>query len=427
MERSLDLSVKINEEYDVAVIGGGSAGVFAADAAARCGAKTILIEKNGMLGGTATSAYVCYPGIFHFWGRQLITGPCWDLFLRLDKKGAVKMPRNEYAPKHFSSQQILTDPFLMAAELESICKESGVNILMHSMIALANETEDGVDLAVTCKEGVFGIHASVVIDATGDANIAGMLGYERVRSDVLQPATYANRLEGYNFEDINEEDVIKAFDRAFEFGYLDRRLFSWKTPYQMLKRRKCDMHIPCPAAETSKEKTAMELEGHKVLARIIEVYRTVPGCEGIKVNIFAAECGIRETCRIVGEETITVDKYLSGHVYDDAVCYALYPVDAHRLDGIHNVYIEKDVVPTVPYRALIPKGARHILVAGRAVSSDSDTNSAIRVQAPCMAMGAAAGVAASLASKQGLNVGEVVYSELKDGLIRIGATVPEKK
>jgi len=426
MSLEIGLNVKVSREYDVAVIGGGSAGVFAADAAARSGAKTLLIEKNGMLGGTSTSAYVCYPGIFHFWGRQLVTGPCWDMFLRLDKIGGVKMPSNEYAPKRFSSQQIMTDPFLMAVEMERTCKESGVHILMHSMIACASEDESGVTLAVTCKEGLLGIHAKNVIDATGDANVAGMLGYERVNSDTLQPATYANRFDGYNFEDVKEDDVNAAFEKAFEEGYLDRRLFSWKSPYAMLKRRKADMHIPCPGAESSQEKTEMELEGHEVLARMLEVYRQIPGCEGIKVKIFAAECGIRETCRIVGETTMTVDKFLSGYVYDDAVCYCLYPVDAHRLDGIHNVYFEKDVVPTLPYSAMIPKGAKHILVAGRAVSSDSDTNSAVRVQAPCMAMGAAAGIAAAIASRNSVNVKDVPYAKLKEELIRIGATVPEK-
>lgn len=426
MKKLLDLNVSIEKEYDVAVIGGGSAGVFAADAAARSGTNTILVEKNGMLGGTSTSAYVCYPGIFHFWGRQLVTGPCWDMFLRLDKIGAVKMPKNEYAPKRTSSQQIQTDPFLLAVEMERTCKSSGVHILMHSMVSFAREDDDGVTLVITGKEGMTGIRAKKVIDATGDANIAGMLGYERVRSEVLQPATYANRLDGYIFEDIKEEDVDKAFSKAFDEGYLDPVLFSWKSPYVMLKRMKIDMHIPCPGAESSAEKTAMELEGHEVLARMLEVYRTVPGCENIKVKIFAAECGIRETCRIVGETTMTVDKFISGYVYDDAVCYCFYPVDAHRLDGIHNVYFEEGVVPTLPYSAMIPRGSRHTLVAGRTVSSDSDTNSAVRVQASCMAMGTAAGVAAAIASKRNLDVGNININELKDDLSALGATVPKK-
>lgn len=171
----------------------------------------------------------------------------------------------------------------------------------------------------------------------------------------------------------------------------------------------------------------MELAGHEILARMLEVYRTVKGCEKIKVNIFAAECGIRETCRIVGEETMDVQRYLSGYVYDDAVCYAFYPVDAHTLNGIHNIYFAPDVYGTVPYRAMVPKGSKHLLVAGRAVSSDSETNSAVRVQAPCMAMGAAAGIAAAIAAKKEQKVLEVAYDELREGLISIGATVPEKK
>lgn len=426
MVHNLKISVKIAKEYDVAVIGGGSAGIFAADAAARSGAKVILIEKSAMLGGTATNAYVNFPGVFNFWGRQIITGPCFDIFKRLESIGGAKMPSDDVIPKNTSSQQIAIDPFLFAVEAERLCRQSGVEILMHSMLSFACEEDDGVDLLITCKEGMMGIRAKNVIDCTGDANLAGMLGYETVRSETLQPATYANRLEGYKIEDVREEDVEEAFNRAFESGYLDRRLFSWKTPYVMLKRKKLDMHIPCAGAESSKQKTALELEGHEVLARMLEIYRSIPGCEKIKVKAFAAECGIRETCRIVGETVMTLDKYLSGYVYDDAVCYCFYPVDAHRLDGIRNIYIEKDVFPTVPYSAMIPKNSKHILVAGRTVSSDEDTNSAVRVQAPCMAMGAAAGVAAAIASSSNSYVGDVIYTELKEGLLAIGATVPEK-
>lgn len=425
-EKQLTLSVAVTEEYDVAVIGGGTSGVFAADAAAKCGAKTILIEKNGMLGGTATSAYVCYPGIYNFWGRQIITGPCWDLLLRLEKAGGAVMPKNEYAPKHVSSQQLHLDAFLLATEMERLCTSSGVKLLMHSMPAFICESDDGFDILIACKEGSHAIHAKTVVDATGDANIAGMLGYERVRSEVPQPATYANKVSGYDIDKINENDVTAAFEKAFESGYLDRTLFSWKSPYAMLKRRRFDMHIPCPAAETSEDKTNIELAGHETLARMLEIYRTVPGCENIKVTLFAEECGIRETCRIVGETTMTLDKYLSGYVYDDAVCYCFYPVDAHRLDGLRNIYLEKDVVPTVPYSAMLPKNTTRLIVAGRTISSDPDTNSAVRVQAPCMAMGTAAGVAASIAAKRSISLKNVDYSELKASLISLGATVPEK-
>lgn len=423
---SIKLEIPIIKEYDVAVIGGGTAGVFAAHSAALSGAKTILIEKTGMLGGTMTNSHVNYPGIFQFWHKHFITGPCWDVMLRLEAAGAAQMPANEYAPKRFSSQQIRLDPFLLAVELERLVRGAGAEILMHTMPSYAEETDGGVRLVLTGKEGMWGAFAKRVVDATGDANVASMLGYEVVRSEVLQPATYANRLEGYCIDEIDECEVLSKFERAFEEGYLDRRYFSWKTPYDMLKRRKMDMHIPCTGAEDSASKTALELEGHEFLARALEIYRSVRGCEKIKVKAFSAECGIRETCRIVGEETMTVDRYLSGHVYDDAISYCFYAVDVHTLDGVKITHLEPEVVPTIPYRALIPKGSSNVIVAGRTVSSDTETNSAVRVQAPCMAMGTAAGIAAAIAAEDEARFIDVDYGRLADRLRAIGATVPQK-
>lgn len=426
MPGSIGLNIEIRKNYDVIVVGGGSAGAFAADAAARMGAKTLLVEKNGMLGGTITSGYINHPGIFNYWGRQLITGPCWELFLRIERAGGLVMPKNARYPKTAWSQQIRVDTFMMAAETERLCRESGVEILMHTMLSHAEEKEDGIDLVFTSKEGLWAAHANKVIDCTGDANLAGMLGYEKVHSECLQPATYANRVEGYNIDEIDEGEVNAAFDKAIAEGFLDRSVFGWKKPYKMLKQGKLDMHIPCPGAESSAEKTQMELSGHETLMRLIEVFRRVKGCENIKITVFAAECGIRETCRIVGEETMDVGRYLSGHVYDDAICYTVYPIDVHTMEGLRHVHFERDIVATVPYRAMIPKSARHLLVAGRAVSSDPDTNSAVRVQAPCMAMGTAAGVAAAIAARQNIGVNEINYSELTAGIQSLGATVPKK-
>ncbi len=424
MACELNISVKAERKYDVVIIGGGTSGVFAAHAAAKSGAETLLVEKNGILGGTVVASYVDYPGIFHFWGKQFVTGPCFELIERLAAIGGAKMPANEYAPKRFSSQQVKIDPFLAASEFERLCLDAGVEILMHTMLSFAREDGDGVILALTCKEGMYAVHAKTVIDCTGDANVASMLGYAVVHSDTLQPATYANRAEGYKIEDISEDEVNAAFEKAFDSGYLDRRYFSWKTPYAMLKRKRFDIHIPCEGAETSADKTKLELEGHEALVRTLEICRTVRGCEGIKIKIFSFECGIRETCRIVGESEMTRDKLLSGYVYDDAVCYWFYPIDSHRLDGVHVTYPDEGIIPTLPYSAMIPKGSKHLLVAGRTVSSDTDTNSAVRVQAPCMSMGTAAGVAAAIASKKGIGVRDIDINELKGSLCALGATVP---
>ena len=136
------------------------------------------------------------------------------------------------------------------------------------------------------------------------------------------------------------------------------------------------------------------------------------------------ETAFRESYRIEGETIITVDDYTSGRVFDDAICYAFYPVDLHTKDGVKPDPLKKGTVPTIPLSALIPKGSENILVAGRCVSSDRLANSGLRVQAPCMAMGQAAGVGAALAARKNTTLLKVSLKEIKEMLVSNGAIVP---
>ena len=138
------------------------------------------------------------------------------------------------------------------------------------------------------------------------------------------------------------------------------------------------------------------------------------------------ETGFRETFRIKGETVITVNDYTSGRVFDDAISYAFYPVDLHTKSGVRPKPLKRGTVPTISLSALIPKGSRNIIVAGRCVSSDRLANSGLRVQASCMGMGQAAGVAASLAAKAGSTPLEVPLPEIHAVLREHGQIVPDK-
>lgn len=136
---------------------------------------------------------------------------------------------------------------------------------------------------------------------------------------------------------------------------------------------------------------------------------------------------MRETYRIKGEYTITQEDYTSGRVFPDSVCYAFYPVDMHdKKNGVHPAHLAEGVVATVPLRALVPKGAKNLLVAGRCVSSDRSANSGLRVEATCMAMGQSAGAAAALASKKRCSPLDVPFGELCKQLTSSGAIVPQR-
>lgn len=408
---------------DVLVAGAGTAGVFAAISAARRGARVLLVEKGSMPGGTMTAAGVNFPGLFYAWGKQIIAGPCWEAIRRADALGGAEIPEQIRLPKRHWHLQIRLDVFTWTAVLEEMLAEAGVEVLYHTMIAALREDADGVDALLTEKEGARSVRAKILIDATGDANAAAALGYAVEKSEILQPATLMNTITGYRLEDVSEADVREVFARAAADGEVFPRDFQGTSPMAALRMGKFHMHIPVSAPETSAGKSELERAARALCLRLTRIYRRVPGLESLRVASFSPECGVRESVRIVGETRVTAEDYLAGRVWDDSVCYAFYPIDRHTDTGIHQVYHAEDVVATVPYRALIPAGARRVLAAGRCISADTDANSALRVEAPCMATGQAAGAAAALAVGTG-DVSAVSVEALKDSLRALGAIVP---
>jgi len=405
-----------NLTAEVVIVGGGTAGVFAAISAARSGANTILLEKNSMLGGTITVAGVLFPGLFYAWGNKIISGPCWESIERTVALGGAVLPTITKKPERHYLEQIRLNQFIYTHVLHEMCKESGVMVLANTMLSDAQEQEDGIRLIATDKSGLFSIHAKKVIDATGDANLAGMMGYPFYPKENVQPATLQNRLGGYDYEQVNLNQVRKVISDA---GMNAEQILHF------LRIKKIDNHIPAPVADTSWGKTNLETEALASLAKLYQLLRQVEGLENLCIEWIASETGVRETNRIIGEATVTAEDYLKGIHYPDAICYAFYPIDLHVPDGIDQTFLTEDTVPQIPYRALIPKSSRHLLCAGRCISSDRYANSAIRVQAPCMAMGQAAGCAAALCAKQNIPVLKLDYQNLKKALSDLGAIVPK--
>lgn len=421
----VSVSVKNYFQADVLVVGGGSAGCVAAISSAKSGAKTLLIEKNGMLGGTATVAGVNFPGLFFAWGKQIIAGPCWDIIKDVIGLGGAVMPKISEAPEKHWHEQILVNRFVYAYLLDQHCRKAGVDIIFHTMICDVFETESGVRAVTACKEGAAVIDAKVLIDATADANIAAMMGYKTVQSRPLQPATLINDISGYELEKLDKNEIIRKTAAAIQAGQLPKE-FGELSVLGFLKERRITFHAECGEAATSVGKSGVEVSARDKLFRIFSFMKTIKGLENLQVTFVAEECGIRETNRIVGEYCITESDYLSGVVFEDAICYAFYPVDLHVVEGIQKVYHQKGRVPTVPYRAIIPKSATKILVPGRSLSSDTRANSGLRVQAACMARGQAAGCAAAIAAAENVPVLEVDYKRLCQSLEKIGAIVPKQ-
>jgi len=378
------LEPETTNDVDVLVVGGGTAGHVAAIQAGRAGAKTLIVERGAQLGGTTTTGGVSFPGLFDAWGKQVIAGIGWELVKEAVELDGGRLPNFAKVPRRHWENQVLTNQFLYALLAEEKCAQAGVEIAYYEFPRAATKTEKGwtVDCVgfgtrrrVNCKQ---------IIDCTGGAEVVGMLGFARLREEERQPGSY---------------------------------LFRMGDQHDPGRTRLHRLYVHGADSTNSRTATVANLTGRKsILARIRR--------EGKRITHLQPETGFRESYRIQGETLITVNDYTSGRVFDDAISYAFYPVDLHTKTGVRPKPLKRGKVPTIPLRALIPKGSRNLIVAGRCVSSDRLANSGLRVQASCMGMGQAAGVAATLAAKAGATPLEVPLDEIHALLRKHGQIIP---
>ncbi|MDB4614399.1 FAD-dependent oxidoreductase [bacterium] len=375
---------EVTNDVDVLVIGGGTAGHVAAIQAGRAGAKTLIVERNSQLGGTTTTGGVSFPGLFDAWGKQVIAGIGWELVKEAVELDGGELPNFAKVPQRHFHNQVLTNQFLYALLAEEKCTEAGVEIAYYEFPHAVTKTESGwtVDCVgfgtrrrVNCKQ---------IIDCTGGAEVVGMLGFPRLREEERQPGSY---------------------------------LFRTGQGHAPGRTRLHRLYVHGADSTNSRTVTMANMTGRKsILDRVRK--------EKKRLTHLQPETGFRESYRIAGETLITVNDYTSGRVFDDAISYAFYPVDLHTKTGVRPKPLKPGKVPTIPLSALIPKGSRNIIVAGRCVSSDRLANSGLRVQASCMGMGQAAGVAATLAAKSGTTPLEVPLAEVHALLREHGQIVP---
>lgn len=374
----------VTNEVDVLVVGGGTAGHVAAIQAGRAGARTMIVERNSQLGGTTTTGGVAFPGLFDAWGKQVIAGIGWELVRESVELDGGELPNFAKVPQRHWQNQVYTNQFLYALLAEEKCAEAGVDIAYYEFPQAVTQTDDGWQ--VDCVG--FGTSRRVlcqqIIDCTGGAEVVGMLGFPRLREEERQPGSFLYKLGSAT------EPGREQLHRLYVHG-----------------------------ADSTNSRTATEanLAGRKsILAKV--------RAEGKRLMHMQPETGFRESYRIEGETLVTVNDYTSGRVFDDAISYAFYPVDLHTKTGVRPKPLKPGKVPTIPLGALIPKGSRNLMVAGRCVSSDRLANSGLRVQASCMGMGQAAGAAAALAVQGGTTPREVPLSDIHALLREHGQIIP---
>ncbi len=414
-------------EVDVLVVGGGTAGTIAALQAARTGARTMLVEMCSQLGGTTTVGGVSYPGLFHAWEKQVIAGIGWSLVEKAVELDSGTMPDFSTPPKRHSQHQVRVNGQLYAALAEEACLEAGVALAYYEMPQAVKATSGGW-LVHTAGKGIRRrIACRQLIDCTGGGDIVGMAGLARLREETTQPGTLMFSFGGYDKKKLDAKLIQERYREALAGGQLHEGDYAHANGQFVNFLRgggSNAQHIFGADSSTSATKTRANIAGRTSVLRLLRFIRSLPGCENARLEKMQQETAVRETYRIVGEVQITQEDYVAGRRFEDAVSYAFYPIDLHDKHGVRPKPLQRGTVPTVPLRALVPRGSRNLLVAGRCVSSDRLANSALRVQAACMGMGQAAGATAGLAIQRNTTPLDVPLDELRKLLREHGAIVP---
>jgi len=412
---------------DVVVVGGGSAGISAAVQSGRAGAKTVLVESAHQVGGTTTTGGVNFPGLFHAWGRQVIAGAGWEIVTNTVALDGGRLPdfAQPTGKAHWKHQVTVNVPLFVALAEETLAR-AGVAIHYHAAPTAIEAVAEGWRVTTVAAGDTRVIVCKQLVDCTGNGAVAGLLGLERMRGEERQPGSLDYRINpNADLSKLDAKALQARFEEAVKAGTVQRGDCRWGVMHFLQGGGNVGNYVEGADNSTADARTETNLRGRASMLRMYRWLKTVPGLEKVRLEGMSPEVGVRETYRVAGEVVVTQEDYVSGRRWEDAVCYAFYPIDLHdKASGVKPAHLAEGVVPTVPLRALIPKGSRNLLVAGRCLSSDRLANSALRVQGTCMATGQAAGAAAALAARLGVTPGAVPLEELKAVLEAGGAVVP---
>jgi hypothetical protein len=441
--------IKVRKEVDVLVVGGGPSGIVAAMAAAEDGLNVMLIESRSFLGGNMTIGLPIL-GFLGQKGNQIIKGIPQKFIDRLKAVDAA----SEHRPCPLHMSLTLVEPEAVKTVALEMLVEAGIDVMFYTFFSEAIvEGDELKGVIIESKSGREAILAKTVIDCSGDADVAYRAGvpceYGNAQGGV-QPPTLMFCLGGVDTEklrlSIAEEprtyltDFIPAeyFGQNNQFIVVGMRSLIQKAEEDGLKLpvertiiitglRKGEAWINMTRINgvngTDPESlTHGETEGRRQIADIQKyLIDYVPGFEEAYFVKTAPFVGIRETRRIGGQYTMTQEDILSCAHFDDTVAAASYPLDIHHPEGGGCTLVWCGDSYDIPYRSLVPQKIKNLLVAGRSISCTHEAMSAIRVMAPCMAMGEAAGRAAKMAVRNGIAVGDVNVKDLQAELVNKGA------
>ena len=444
-------------EADVLVVGGGPAGLGAALGAAWSGARVILAERYGFLGGNATAALVMPLMSFHTQkysreqrrdvsllptdhgpGDPVIAGALRVLLERLVKAGGAIEPSLD------TGYVVPFDPESFKLVALDLLDEAGAQFLLHAFASGVVQRNGGLGVVFETKSGPLVVQAPVVVDATGDGDVAALAGgaYDvgRESDGLVQPMTLMFRVVAFEreaFSDYIREnpqqwrgvhglwELVQKATQAGELQLTREDILFFGTPHED--------EISVNSTRVTKvlgtdvwDLTYAEWESRRQMRQVAAFFRKyVPGFQDAYVAQSGVNVGVRETRRIRGDYTLTAEDLLGLRRFPDVVARGTYPLDIHNPEGKGTVLkrIPAGEAYDIPLRALLPTGLERVVVSGRCISGTHEAHSSYRVMPISMATGQAAGVCAALAARTRRLPREVPPGDVQGELRRQGAQI----
>ncbi|MGJ8640110.1 MAG: FAD-dependent oxidoreductase [Opitutaceae bacterium] len=443
-------------DYDVIVVGGGISGAMAAIASARGGAKTLVVEQYGFLGGMLTAAGVGPMMTFHAGDQQIIKGTTGELIDRLVEKKLS--PGHVFDTTGFTYTVTPFDVEGMKRELEVMLTEAGGELLYHSMLASVEVEDDKVSSITVCtKSGLIQLRSKVFVDATGDADLAKHAGVTctkgRESDGACQPMTMKMRMMNVDTQAVR--DYIKAnpdefprlkgdtsiIDRSskisiggfvktlekgreagdFTFPREDILFFEANSAGEVIVNTTrilgFDSNDPWSFSLAEKEgrKQALEVE--------LFLKKWIPGFKNSVLVYTGPQIGVRSSRQIEGRYTLTGRDVIERRRFSDTIAHTGYPIDIHSPTGTGTDHVKPEwgTFCDIPYRCLVNEQIQNLITVGRCISVDFEAQGGVRTTPTMGAVGQAGGLAAAISVRVGVPVGDIEVKQLQSELIEQGS------
>lgn len=416
--------LKIDDCYDVVVVGGGLAGVMAAISAAREGSKVIIIEKHGYFGGMATAGLV-FPFMRDTeYGSEATVNA--GLYLTLKEEiysiGGSKSPSSRKYKEEF-----------MKIVLDRMVSRYGIKVLFHSKLCDVSVSDGRVnEVKIATVSGIIGIRGKVFIDATGNADLCAFAGFPyqlgREEDSLCQPMTLCFRFGNVDWSKYDADEVNRLYREFKEAGKIKNPrgdVLKFRYPVSNIMHMNTTRVVGLDPTNVEDVTDAEMVLREQMLEMYNFMRENAAGMENCELIGSAAEAGIRESRRIVGLEQISAEDILGTRKYTDSIARGAYEIDIHSPTGADTFHarIPDNDYYTIPYRALIPKTAKNVIVAGRSISTTHEALASVRIMPITSCMGEAAGIAASLAVKDEKDCRDIDVDLLRSKIVSYGGLV----